>query len=162
MRAVRFSLLMCVTVWGWTFVATKVCLETMGPIEIVGLRFLIGLPVLFLILRAKHVAIRFGVRDIKTIAIGSSIIAIHFLMQAYALLYTSATKTGWLIGVSPLALAVLSFLFLHERPSGSDIVGIGIATMGIALLVYNGDRANFGWIRSFGDIIVLASAFTWA
>jgi drug/metabolite transporter (DMT)-like permease len=162
MRAVRLSLLMCVTVWGWTFVATKICLETLGPVEIVGLRFLIGLPLLFLIVRAKGIPIRFGLRDIKTIAIGSSIIAIHFLMQAYALLYTSATKTGWLIGVSPLALAALSFLFLQERPSRSDLIGIAIATIGIALLIYNGDRSNFGWLRSFGDIIVLASAFTWA
>jgi drug/metabolite transporter (DMT)-like permease len=162
MRAVRFSLLMCVTVWGWTFVATKICLETLRPIEIVGLRFLIGLPILFFLLRAKRIPIRFGARDIKAIAIGSSIIAVHFLMQAYALLYTSATKTGWLIGVSPLALAVLSFLFLHEKPSRSDIAGIVIATIGIALLVYNGELANFGWLRSFGDIIVLASAFTWS
>jgi hypothetical protein len=39
-------LLSAVVVWGWTFVATKIFLAELGPIEIVAMRLAIGLPFL--------------------------------------------------------------------------------------------------------------------
>jgi drug/metabolite transporter (DMT)-like permease len=158
----RLWLLFCVVVWGWTFVATKVALETLHPIDIVALRFLIGVPLLFLVIRLKRIPVRFGAHDLKPILVGSSVITLHFLIQSYALLYTTATKTGWLIGVTPLALAILAFVFLHEKITRPEVFGIAIATLGIALLIYNGSADNFGWLRSAGDVIILISAFTWA
>jgi drug/metabolite transporter (DMT)-like permease len=44
--SIRLLLFVCVVIWGWTFVATKICLAYMSPIELIGTRFLIGLPVL--------------------------------------------------------------------------------------------------------------------
>ena len=158
----RLWLLFCVVVWGWTFVATKVALETLHPIDIVALRFLIGVPLLFLVIRLKRIPVRFGAHDLKPILVGSSVITLHFLIQSYALIYTTATKTGWLIGVTPLALAILAFVFLHEKITRPEVFGIAIATLGIALLIYNGSADNFGWLRSAGDVIILISAFTWA
>jgi drug/metabolite transporter (DMT)-like permease len=137
-------------------------LEALAPTEIVGLRFLIGVPLLLLIVRIKGIPMRFGSGELKAISIGSGIIAIHFLMQTYGLLHTSATKTAWLVGVSPLALALLSYLILGERIGRWEAAGIGVATVGILLLIYNGDFQNFGWLRSLGDVIMLISAFTWA
>jgi drug/metabolite transporter (DMT)-like permease len=158
----RFWLLFCVVVWGWTFVAAKVCLETLHPVDIVALRFLVGVPLLFVVVWYKRIPIRFGPRDLKPILVGSTIITVHFLIQTYALIYTTATQTGWLIGVTPLALAVLAFVFLHEKVTRPEVIGIVIATAGIALLIFNGSVDNFGWVRSAGDVIILISAFTWA
>ena len=93
---------------------------------------------------------------------GGAIFTLHFLVQIAGLVTTTATNTSWIISVSPLALAVLSFLFLRERIGWRGAAGIGIATAGIVLLVSDGNPAALGWLHSTGDWLVLASAHTWA
>lgn len=158
----KLILLFCVCIWGWTFVATKVCLEYFDPVTIVGLRFLIGLPVLFVVLKARNIPIGFSRREFRPLALGAVIIAVHFLIQAYALNFTSATNTGWIITVTPLVLAVLGYLFLKERISRNSATGIFIATTGILLLVSEGNIAGLEWLDSVGDWLILLSAHTWA
>jgi drug/metabolite transporter (DMT)-like permease len=160
--SIRLLLLVCVAIWGWTFVATKICLAYMNPIELIGARFAIGLPVLAGIVLWKKISLRFSRRDWGLLTFGSVIIAVHFLIQAFALKYTSATNTGWIIAVTPLVMAVLSFLILKERIGKKEITGIGVATLGILLLISKGDLTNIGWLKSVGDWLILLSAHTWA
>lgn len=155
-------LLFCVVVWGWTFVATRVCLEFLSPLAVVALRFLIGVPVLAAIVAAQRVPFRFSRRDALPLLLGSGIIAVHFVIQALALTHTSATNTGWIIAFSPLAIAALAYLLLGERLSRRALTGIGIATAGIVLLVSRGELAGLDWLGNWGDALALASAFTWA
>ena len=61
MKVGRFCLLLAVVIWGWTFVATKVCLAYLSPVEIMGLRFLIALPVLLGLLLVRRIGIRVDV-----------------------------------------------------------------------------------------------------
>lgn len=158
----RLLLLFCVIVWGWTFVATKICLAYLDPYELVGLRFAIGLPLLFAVIRFQRIHIEFSKREYRALAFGSAIIALHFIMQAIALNYTSATNTGWIIAVTPLALTVLSFLILRERIGTKEVLGIVVATAGILLLISRGEFTSLGRLSSVGDWLILASAHTWA
>jgi drug/metabolite transporter (DMT)-like permease len=158
----QILLLFCVIVWGWTFVATKVCLQYMSPLELVGLRFLIGVPILSAVIRLKRIPFAFSAREYGALMLGALIITTHFLLQAVALNYTSATKTGWIIAVSPLAMAVLSVLLLKEKIGRKETMGIALASAGIVVLVSNGALASLGWLKSVGDWLVLVSAHTWA
>ena len=158
----RLLLLFCVIVWGWTFVATKICLAYLDPYELVGLRFAIGLPLLFAVIRFKRIRMEFSKHEYRALALGAAIIALHFIMQAIALNYTSATNTGWIIAVTPLALAGLSFLILRERIGSKEVLGIVVATAGILLLISRGEFTSLGWLSSVGDWLILASAHTWA
>jgi len=162
MKLARIYLLLCVVLWGWSFVATKICLNYMTPVELIGLRFLIGLPVMYAIARAKRLRFDFNSREKKSIALGSLILTIHFLIQVTGLKYTSATNTGWIISVTPLVMAVLAFVLLKERIGRNTVLGIIIATVGILLLVSRGELGNIDWLSSVGDWLVLASAHTWA
>ena len=155
-------LLICTIIWGWTFVATRVCLQYIDPVEVLGLRFLIGLPLLLVVVLVKRVRFEFTGRERRAVLLGSAILTLHFLVQITGLKYTSATNTGWIISVSPLVMAVLAYLILRERLGKRAIIGIAIATAGILLLVSRGKLSSFEWLRSFGDWLVLASAHTWA
>lgn len=158
----RVLLLAAVVIWGWTFVATKVVLAEIGPVEILALRLAIGLPFLGVLLRVRRVPLRFARGDLAALLLGGGVFTLHFLVQISGLRSTTATNTGWIIAVSPLALAVLAALFLGERLGRRGVAGIGVASLGILLLVSRGDLADLGWLRSRGDWLVLASAFTWA
>lgn len=158
----RLYLLLCVVFWGWSFVATRICLEYVSPIELVALRFAIGLPVLFTVVKIKRVPFRFDRNQKLWLIAGGAVLLAHFIIQTVGLKYTSATNTGWIISVTPLVMAVLAFLFLRERLSLRAIGGIILATIGILLLVSRGNLADLGWLSSYGDWLVLASAHTWA
>jgi drug/metabolite transporter (DMT)-like permease len=158
----RLLLIATVVIWGWTFVATKICLEYLTPVELLGLRLLIGLPALIPLMVRKKIRLNFDRGSTWRALIGAAVITAHFLIQINGLKYTSATNTGWIIAISPLVLAVLSFLFLKEKIGVNGIIGIGIATVGILLLVSKGKLASLQWLTSFGDWMILASAHTWA
>lgn len=158
----RILLLLAVIFWGTSFVFTKILLAYVTPVELLGLRFIIGLPFLYLVVLKKRIKIRFEKKDYWKVLLGAVIITAHFLIQITGLKYTSATNTGWIISVTPLVLAFLSFLILKERIGRNGIIGIIVATMGIILLVSKGKIGELGWLSSVGDWLVLLSAHTWA
>lgn len=158
----RVLLLCAVVIWGWTFVATKILVAELGPIEVFALRLAIGLPFLGGVLLAARVPLVFTRADLGALLLGGAVLTLHFLVQIAGLVTTTATNGGWIICVSPLVLALLSFLFLRERIRWTGVAGIAVATLGILLLVSRGDIASLGWLRSTGDWLVLASAHTWA
>lgn len=162
MKRPHLFLLSAVVIWGWTFVATKVLVAELGPVEIFALRLLIGLPFLGAVLVLRRVPLRFGRADIRPLFLGALILTLHFLVQIGGLVTTTAINTGWIVAVSPLVLALLSFLFLGERLGRGGVVGIAVATAGILLLVSRGNLTDLGWLRSRGDWLVLLSAHTWA
>jgi drug/metabolite transporter (DMT)-like permease/SAM-dependent methyltransferase len=158
----RVLLLVAVVIWGWTFVATKILLEELGPVEIFALRLAIGVPFLGLVLLARRVRWPFTSSDARPLVLAAAMLTVHFLIQIVGLMSTTATNTSWIISVSPLAVAVLSVLLLRERIGRRAVAGIAIATGGILLLVSRGRLTDFAWVRSTGDWLILTSAFTWA
>ncbi|HOZ08120.1 MAG TPA: DMT family transporter, partial [candidate division Zixibacteria bacterium] len=107
---IRLLLVLTVCVWGWSFVATKICLAYLTPLQVIGLRYLLGLPVMGAVLLAKRRPIRVPRAEYPWILAAAAAITIHFLVQVIGMQYTTATNTGWLIAVTPLVLAVLSAL----------------------------------------------------
>lgn len=162
MNRASLYLLPCVIFWGWTFVAAKICFQYVEPVEVLGLRYLFGLPVLLAIVLLKRLRFDFNAKERRSIILASAIITTHFLIQLTGVKYTSATNTGWLISVTPLVMALLAFLIHKERIGRRGITGIIIATGGIILLVSRGNLGSLDWLTSVGDWLVLISAHTWA
>jgi len=159
---IRILLLIAVCSWGWSFIATKVGLEYLSPVELIGLRYVTGLPVLLAIMLIKRISFKIERKDLLPIIIASLVISLHFYIQVTGIKYTSATNTGWIIAVTPLTLLVLSVIFLKEKLTRKAILGIGIATLGILFLVSKGDLFSLQWLSSTGDWLVLASVHTWS
>lgn len=155
----QLLLLITVIIWGSTFVASKICLSVMSPIQLVAGRFLIAAPALFLVARLRGASFQLGAHK-KVLLLAVVLFSFHYLLQTWALEFTTATNSGWLITVSPLAIALLAALFLREPTPPA--VGIVLASLGIVLLVSKGDLRSLGALSSMGDLMVLASTFTWA
>lgn len=75
---------------------------------------------------------------------------------------TTATNTAWLITTIPIFIVILSYFFLSEKITASEASGMGIAAAGVLLLISRGNLSSFGFVRSYGDWLVLASCVTWA
>ncbi len=156
------DLLASVVIWGWTFVATRVCLQVLTPAEVLTLRLWIAIPVLAVIATVRKKRLSVTGRELGPLLTGSALLTAHFLVQITGLKHTSATNTGWIIAAIPLVMAVLSFLILGERLGKRELAGIAIATLGIILLVSRGRVGDLAWLKSTGDWLILASCHTWA
>lgn len=85
----------------------------------------------------------------------------HLWIQVTGMKFTTASNTGWIIGMAPIFMAVLGLIFFKEKLNTLKILGIIIATFGLLMLVGNGNLLNIDLIKNKGDLLVLSSAFTW-
>jgi drug/metabolite transporter (DMT)-like permease len=90
------------------------------------------------------------------------IAAFHLWIQVTGMQYTTASNTGWIIGVTPVFMALLGFLFFKESLTLIKISGIIIAFTGLLLLISKGHLSDINFISNKGDLLILASAFTWS
>lgn len=149
-----------VVFWGVSFVATKAALAEVAPVTLIFLRFVIGALVLLAIVRELPPRSAWG----SLALMGFVGVFVHQMLQAYALTMTSATNTGWLIGVSPIWSALLSAIVLRERFGLWKIVGLIGGFAGVLLVVTRGDFSPrvFGRPSTTGDLLILLSTINWA
>jgi drug/metabolite transporter (DMT)-like permease len=157
--------LFAVTVWGASFVATKISLQYVSPTTVVWLRFAMGVMILgFAVGLSKQFFFPQG-KDWGYFALlGFLGITFHQWLQSTGLVTAQATTTGWIIASTPIFMALLGFLLLREYLVWYQIAGIFLAALGVLLVVTKGDLAaisagNFG---TPGDFLVLISAPNWA
>ena len=154
-----------VTVWGASFVATKIALREMTPVALVWARFALGLPVLGAFVLARRQLRPVSRGDLAYfLLVGFLAITFHQWLQSNGLLTAQATTTGWIVATSPLFIAILGRLFLGEKLGLLGIAGILVAAFGVLLIVAKGDpRAiAIGWSGTPGDTLILISALNWA
>jgi len=152
--------------WGFSFIATKVSLKEVHPFTILTLRFGIGAVLLFFvqIYKDKQFFKVFSSKDWLYISFLAIVgISGHILLQTYALLYTTALNTGWIIAIYPIFITLTARLFLGELITGRKIAGIILGFSGIFLIISKGvfSLSLFRFASTFGDLLALLSALTW-
>jgi drug/metabolite transporter (DMT)-like permease len=157
--------LFAVTVWGASFIATKVALQDVSPVTVVWLRFGMGVIILGIAVTARHqFALPRGKEWLYFALLGFLGIAFHQWLQSTALLTSRAGTTAWLVATTPVFMALLGWLALKEKLSWLQTGGIALATAGVLLVVSDGDPSaiSFQQFGAPGDILVLVSSVNWA
>ncbi|HOI29112.1 MAG TPA: DMT family transporter [Melioribacteraceae bacterium] len=148
--------------WGASFIATKQALEELEPLLIIFLRQVLAISLLASIAIHQKKNFSVNLKNHGRIFILSLIASFHLWIQVTGLQYTSASNTGWIIGITPVFMVLLGFLFFKERISPIQIFGILVAFGGLLLLVGKGDVTSIDLISNKGDLLVLMSSFTWS
>jgi drug/metabolite transporter (DMT)-like permease len=91
-------------------------------------------------------------------------IFVHQLLQVHGLQLTSATTTGWLIGLIPLWTAILSRLLLKEPMNPQKVFGLLLGFVGAVLLITRGEISAklLSLPATRGNVLVLLSTLNWA
>lgn len=160
MRSPRFAAALAVVFWGVSFVATKAALAEVPPVTLVFLRFAIAAAVLLAVVRELPPRAAWP----SLALMGFVGVFIHQMLQSYALTMTSATSTGWLIGVTPIWSALLSAVVLRERFGFWKVLGLAGGFAGALLVVTKGDFSPsvLGRPSTTGDLLILISTVNWA
>ncbi|GAB4409036.1 MAG: DMT family transporter [Anaerolineales bacterium] len=143
-------------IWGLTFVVVKDAVAQVPVMTFLAWRFGVGAAALLpLSLRGLR---RAGRREwIAGALIGVSLFA-GYVLQTAGLQWTTASKTGFITGLYVPLVPLFAWPLMRERPSRNAIVGLVLATVGLALLSLRGDLRV-----EKGDLLVLgcAVAFAW-
>ena len=157
--------LIAVTVWGASFVATKLALRDVSPATVVWLRFSMGAAILWLAVAWRR---QFSLPEKSSLAffalLGFLGITFHQWLQSTGLQTAQATTTAWIVATTPVFMALIGWLALRERLVWLQIGGILLTTIGVLLVVTNGDLAALagGRFGTVGDFLILISSLNWA
>ena len=161
----RLAAFAAVVLWGVSFVATKAALHEVSPITLIFTRFALGVVVLVLVLKITRQALTPPRAAWPVLALMGFVgIFLHQMVQAHGLTLTTAVRTGWLIGVTPIWSAVLAAVFLGESFGTRKVLGLLIGFGGALLVITRGELspAVLALPSTRGDLLVFASTWTWA
>ena len=152
--------LFCVSVWGATFVSTKVLIaHSLTPAEIFLLRFATAYVLLAFIARGRLWAD--CLRDEAMLAAaGITGGSLYFLTENMALEFAPASNVSLIVCTAPVWTALLlSSLYRSERMTRRQAVGSCIAFAGMTLVVLNGRFVLH--LEPKGDLLALAASLSW-
>lgn len=149
-----------VSIIGVSFAAVIIKTTTAQPLIISFYRLLFTtlllLPLLLFSPRIrKQIAMITQKEYIIMILIGI-ILALHFTFWVTSLRYTSVASSVILVTSHPVLVAPLSYVFLQEKISKINIIGIIISLCGVFTLVYGNYSGAFAQTSLFGNILSLS------
>ncbi len=153
-----FSLVATVAVWGTTFVMVQDAVMAWPVFSFLALRFWIASVafVPFLLWRGiKRKKERPALKAQKASAVEASgargrrawlpgvwigvALCAGYAFQTFGLLYTTPAKAGFITGMSVVMVPVGAVFFFKQRVTGSVILGVILATFGLALFSLTAD-----------------------
>lgn len=157
--------LFAVVVWGGSFIATKIAVGQMSPVAVVWLRFAMGIPILgAAVFLRKQFAWPKPAEWGYFALLGFIGISFHQWLQSNGLQTAQATTTAWIVSTAPVFIALLAWMVLKERITLVQGFGVGVALLGVIVVVSKGNLGNFfaGQFGVIGDFLIFISAINWA
>lgn len=153
-------------VWAGSFVAVKITVDEIPPIDLGFLRFLVATPFMVLILLLRKRETLLPARELMSLSIlGLTGVTLLYIFQFIGIEYTTASTSAVLINTNVIFIALLSGLFLKEKFSVKKVAGIAISFFGVVVVILaqmTNENIVFSHIFLIGCIFVILSAFCWA
>lgn len=158
---VAFALLY--VIWGSTYLGIRVAIETIPPLLMAGIRFLIAGAILYAWERCRG-ARRPSANEWRTAAIvGACLIFAGNGGVTYSEQFISSGLAAVLVAAVPMFIALVSWAAgVSGRPRVPVWIGIAIATAGVAIIVRPGIVSSASHHDGLGVAIVLTGSLIWS
>jgi drug/metabolite transporter (DMT)-like permease len=154
------SLILTAVCLGTNPVAVKYAVGYIPPMPFVSIRFVLAGLVLWTILRLSDPKGRLRRKDFRDmVGLGLVGIALNNILFTTGVSITSASNTALVVATAPLWGMFLAFVLGWERPKLKGIVGVGLALLGVAMIVYRGLGESGASLS--GDLLVMGAAVCW-
>jgi drug/metabolite transporter (DMT)-like permease len=153
-------LILASSIWGGMYVVVKVVVSVIPPLELVWMRYLVAIVALLiigLITRQKwQIEKRYFLIIIAIGIIGN---AISIVAQETGTMLSTAQMGAIITSSTPAFMVVFARLILKERLTIKKGISVGLATIGVFLIVGIGD-VNMS--STLGGIALFIADLTWA
>jgi len=148
-KKVHIAGILFATIFGFTFMFSKIALDYVTPIGLIAYRFLIALIIFELLKLFKVIEIHLNKSTIKAlmlVAIFQPIL--YFLTETYGLERTSSGEAGMMIALIPIFVTLLSALILKEKPKLIQIFFILLSVSGVLFIQLSKSSSGlaFEWL----------------
>ena len=116
----HIAALATIVIWGTTFISTKILLAGFTPIEILFLRFLLGLFAL-IIVYPKHLKLKDKKQEFTFAAAGLCGICLYYLLENIALTVTATSNVGVIRSCSIFYCRFISYFYENRRKIKSTV-----------------------------------------
>ena len=144
--------------WGTSFAIVKEALVETSPANFLFIRFFLACLLLLPAVIARRRT--WSGEFLKPGAVIGSFLFSAFLTQAWGLVFTSASRSGFITGLSVILVPLLSILVLRMVPGRLTLAGAGLAFLGLYLLTSADPVQGLPFNR--GDFLTLICAVLWA
>jgi drug/metabolite transporter (DMT)-like permease len=150
------ALVLTTVVWGSTFFMAKDILARWSPLSYMTLRFAVASAILFALFRRR---ITGATREARRAgALLGALMGAGFALQAAGQVYTTASKSAFITGLTTPLVPFVAYALLRARPGVENLIGVVLATIGGLLILAPRD----GGTVNFGDLLTLASTAAFA
>ena len=144
-------------IYGFSFFFTKVALNQCPPFIMLAVRFtlaflILSIPVIFGKIRLSFK----GKPTIKLLIMGFIQPVLYFITESYGIALTSASLSGVIIGLVPVAGIIFGAVFLREKCSAFQIICTALSVAGVALTTTGGAEG----FSLLGFILLIASVIS--
>ncbi|MFB2579962.1 DMT family transporter [Herbiconiux sp. P15] len=158
------SLVAATIFWAGNYVVGAAAVETIDPVSLVLLRWLIAVGPLLLIAQLVErprwrVVLRSWPRLLLLAGLG--LLGYNLLLYS-ALQFTDAFDASLITAFNPALIVIAAAVFLRERLTATGVAGILLALVGVLVVLSDGDpaallRTGFG----AGDLLMLGALVAW-
>lgn len=132
--------------------------QGMNPNSVLLFRYLLGLPLLAVILAVRGTGFSLAKNEIAPTAILGLLMSLSSLALFESYKYMNSGVASTLLFVYPIMVALMMVFFFHERFRASVVLCLAIMCAGLYLLMKPAD----GDISTLGCLLVMVSALTYA
>ena len=155
--AAEAALIGNVIIWGATFVLVKTALSDVSPVLFLALRFSLATVALLATFRGAALPWR-SWKTAGAGALAGVFLFSGYVFQTMGLRLTTAPRSAFITGLTSVAVPLLAALVYRVKPRVSEIAGVLIATVGLALMTLPDGFGRIG----LGDVLTICCALGFA
>src|SRR3954469_22090938 len=153
-------LILASSIWGGMYVVVKIVVSVIPPLELVWMRYVVAIVALLVIGLITRQKWRIEKRlFLIIIAIGVIGNAISIVAKETCTMLSSAQMGAIITSSTPAFMVIFARFLLNERLNIKKGISVGLATIGVLLIVGNG---HINMSSQLGGISLLMAALTWA
>ena len=145
-------------IWGSTFTLVKAALRDVSPFLFLALRFSLAAAALAGLWMFGWRGRQIERRTLAGGVLTGIFLFAGFLLQTLGLQLTTPPKSAFLTGLASVMVPLLAAVVYRNKPQASEVLGVLVATAGLALLTLEGPLSSVGK----GDVLTLLCAVAFA
>ncbi len=151
------------TIFGFSFLFSKVALTVASPIITIAVRFTVAAVIMALLWGFRIIKLNFKNKPmLKLILMAIAQPLLYFFFEVYGINATSSALSGVLISLVPVAVIIMSALFLKEKPTPRQLLFSFLSLVSvivISLVSESGGKSSLLGILLLLGAVVCAAVF---
>ncbi len=148
------------SIFGFSFLFSKVALEVASPMVLVAVRFVVAFLLLNLMMLGGKNKVNFKGKPVfRLLLMGFIQPVVYFVCETYGIEMTSASFSGVMIGLVPVVGLVFGVIFLKEKCSLFQLLCTVMSVVGVVLTTTGGvgEFSLAGFILLLGAVLSTTS-----